>query len=318
MSQPRGQAATELALGGIVMVTILLFGIHFAEMGFLGTKVHEAAASTMWDATAYRTHSLSNWYDTNVFAVPAAQAQSGRYADFDGRASHVAAAPTLATTKASPIGVQCFKSQAYAPPAVSSLGDPGGITCTAQADVNVVNIGTNFANDSKGFFGEQQKMRTSPTTLCSSGRLGAGGCGTVSMLLGDDGLHDGTDQNECGVTGAGGAVCGSNPNFYNVAHNSFNLSAQSQGMVSGYTGYTESWVNNIVPSGVPGGQITGFYMSFRGEGSNFTENISNGGSWQTSPMDQPIPTLPYRAAFNGRQACQMANGYCYLGVFPCN
>ena len=53
----RGQATVELALGLLIFVTVLIFGIHFAEMGFLSLKVTEASASAIWDATAYQTHS---------------------------------------------------------------------------------------------------------------------------------------------------------------------------------------------------------------------------------------------------------------------
>jgi hypothetical protein len=32
---PRGQGTVELALCSIVFITVLLFGIHFAEVGYL-------------------------------------------------------------------------------------------------------------------------------------------------------------------------------------------------------------------------------------------------------------------------------------------
>ena len=45
-----GQATVELALGLLVFVTVLLFGIHFAEVGWLSLKVQEAGAWAMWEA----------------------------------------------------------------------------------------------------------------------------------------------------------------------------------------------------------------------------------------------------------------------------
>jgi len=86
-------------------------------------------------------------------------------------------------------------------------------------------------------------------------------------------------------------------------------------------------------------------MSFRGENSNFNEGLVPGGNlWQTSPMDVPPPGTPtpvYREAYStqpgtiamppatpawptppaNRKGCEGiggAQGYCFLGKFPCN
>lgn len=91
---PRGQSTVELALGLIVFVTILLFGIHFAEVGYLPLKVHEAAVSPLWDATAFRVHRMlgqeDHIGDFSAFSSIAPQVMADaqeRYSDFDGRSS---------------------------------------------------------------------------------------------------------------------------------------------------------------------------------------------------------------------------------------
>ena len=52
----RGQAVLEMSLGALLFVTVLLFGIHYAEVTFTQMKVTEAASSTMWDVTAGKMH----------------------------------------------------------------------------------------------------------------------------------------------------------------------------------------------------------------------------------------------------------------------
>jgi hypothetical protein len=314
MRQARGQAASELALGLIVMVTILMFGIHFGEMGYLGAKVHEAMASTLWDSTAYQTHEITVWADSNQTAVPAAQTNSTRYADFDGRASKpMGNIPRLAMTQASPITVTCQPSGSYAAPGYTNLKEPGGISCGATADMDVINIGSHFLDDSKGFFHEEQKLR-SRYSLCSTGRLVGGNCGNIQLLLGDNGLHQFTEQTECELNHANGSGCG-NMHFFNAVQDSFNLSAQAAGMSSGYTQIPENWASGIIPD-VPWG-VSGFYLSFKGEDS-FMQQLTNGDMWETNPNTVQVTAgQPYLQAHIARKNCA-AGGYCYLGKFNCN
>ncbi|HZI03175.1 MAG TPA: TadE family protein [Archangium sp.] len=91
---PRGQSTAELALCLLVFVTVVMFGIHFAEVGYLSLKVHEAAVSPLWDSTAFRVHRMRENRETigDFSAFPAiaprvmANARE-RYRDFDGRSS---------------------------------------------------------------------------------------------------------------------------------------------------------------------------------------------------------------------------------------
>ncbi len=311
----RGQAVVELALGLLVLVTILLFGIHFGELGYLSTKVHEAQAAALWDSTAYRTHEVMQWYDSSRNAVPAGNAVNTRYADFDGRASVVASAPQLAMTRAGPIQVTCRQAGSYALPAPNPYGEPGGISCAAEAELFAANIPTRFADRGPGGFFNSNHLLRPLYTICGTGRFTGGSCGNVEMLLGDLGLHDGSEQNHCTLSRGGGQSCADNPNFYAAAFSVFNQTRP-------YTGIPEAWARRLIPD-VPRNQLTGFYMSFRGEDSPygpFREQLSNGDVWETTPYQVRVTSgQPYLNAYQARNNCLAgAGGYCWLGKINCN
>lgn len=92
----RGQATVEMALGVLVFITVLITGIHFAEVGYLSIRVQEAATSPLWDATALRVHTMDDGAqparvgDFGAFpAIPDRIERDAvrRYEDFDGRRS---------------------------------------------------------------------------------------------------------------------------------------------------------------------------------------------------------------------------------------
>lgn len=324
---PRGQAATEFALGLLVFVTVLLFGIHFAELGYLGTKVHEAEAAAVWDSTAYRSYQFGIWADSGPIAAVAAQTNTTqRYADWDGRASANGTAPTLAVSRAEPMVVNCTRAgMTYPLPALApTFFEAGDVRCGAEGDVNAFRVPRSFADGADGFFKAAHKgtTMTNPMHLCGSGRpLGTGCPGKLSILLGDYALT--ADQNEngdCALQTSSPNAC-ANQNFYRTTRGTFDKSMQlTARWAEGWTGFPERWTRNIV-TGLPRGRITGFYMSFRGEQTGFVEPVEQrlgGGRWQSSPMDAWMPLTPYRTAYTAKSACQLANGYCFLGRYPCN
>jgi hypothetical protein len=286
----------------------------------------------MWDSTAYRNAQFGDWYDTARIAVPQTQVNTARYEDFDGRALVNRAAPQLAMSRADTMQINCTTTAAtrypltpyvYAP---RQFVEPGSIACSARADVSPFRIPTRFLEGSRGFFKAQHlENGRSPFTLCSTGRLGGGSCGELDMLLGDFGLNHGTDQADCPLSNDSPVPC-VNRGYYHVTRDTFDQSMQrSAGWGEGWTGRPENWADRIAP-GLPGGRITGFYLSFRGWDSAFKENAGNPsglGSWDVSPMDAQVPTpvaqdRPYRRAYNARNACGSVNEYCFLGKFPCN
>jgi hypothetical protein len=352
-SSARGQAAVEFALGSLVFVTVLLFGIHFAEVGYLSAKVHEAGAAAMWDATAYRSYSYGpigggGWYDAAALSAPSANnglINPGnadlRYRDWNGlsRTNGGGTGPQMVLTKAQPMTVQCTDNRAITafglPAFAPTFGEPGGVTCSAQGDFGfgVMRMPNKLAEGANGFFKAPHNSRIgTPTTLCSSGRATGGTClGSLSVLLGDDALTEGQQALQCQLrTSSGGGVTCLNPMYYAMNRQTWDKSMQLQsGWASGYTGAPEAWAQNAT-TGVPGGQITGFYTSLRGEETNFTETVESGlggGVWQSSPMDATMPAgRPYRESYQNRNTCRaqasassgyVPGPYCFLGKFPC-
>ena len=321
-----GQAMTELMLGLLVFVTVLLFGIHFAELGFLSTKVHEAQAAALWDSTAYRSYQFGVWSDSSRIAAVGAQVNAGnRYADWDGRSSVTNTFPTLALTKAEPMTINCQGNPGVQYPLAllaPSFGEAGGVSCGAEGDTNGFRIPNAFAEGANGFFRASHSPRpNNPMHVCGSGRPSGNTCpGQLAVLLGDYALTDNSEARECELATSSPAGC-TNGNFYSLTKRTFDKSMRlTAGWAEGWTGRPEAWTRNIV-SGVPGGRVTGFFLSFRGEESSFVEPVEagiNGGTWQTNPMDAWLPRTPYRTAYTARRACALGAGYCFLGRYPCN
>jgi hypothetical protein len=114
-TQVRGQAMAELVLGLMLFVTVLAFGIHFAEVGYLSLRVHEAAVSPLWDATALRVHRMRHQQDrigdfsTFPAIAPAVMRDANaRYRDFDGRrSSNLSTSITHVFTRMDSLQVRC-------------------------------------------------------------------------------------------------------------------------------------------------------------------------------------------------------------------
>ncbi|MBL8951787.1 MAG: hypothetical protein JNK82_13475 [Myxococcaceae bacterium] len=67
MSRRRGASTVELALGLLLIVPCVLYGVHAGELFIVGAKAQEAEIQAAWDVTAYRYHD----YETaNGAAVP--------------------------------------------------------------------------------------------------------------------------------------------------------------------------------------------------------------------------------------------------------
>jgi hypothetical protein len=329
----------ELVLGLIVFVTVLMFGLHFAELSHLSLKAHEATAAAAWDATAYRAERLGvagvddgAWYDTGRIAAPRATAvTNARYGDWDGRQSvERGTGPTQLYTQANALTTTCTRSEdprngfrvsetANAP----GYGEPGALSCVTQGGVRTINIPARFLQDANdGFFSAAHLTRRA-YTLCGLGRPAAGtGCrGSLSILLGDHGLTSGEgEERECAVLADDipGQRC-ANRAFYGLAHETWDRSM-------GWTGLPERFANRVTGSS-PGTRVTGFYLSFRGEESG-TFGESHERVWQTNPMDHNLAQVPslgtvrgtYRMAYDSSNALRAptATQFVYLGRYTCD
>src|SRR5215217_127872 len=107
----RGQSLIETSLGLMVFITILMFGIYFAEVGALTLKVQEAANFAMWNATGRVMHDPEQQEWQRASAVTGALAEAnGRYVDYDGRSRVDGSGGVplqLAIARAQPIQVDC-------------------------------------------------------------------------------------------------------------------------------------------------------------------------------------------------------------------
>jgi hypothetical protein len=340
-SQERGQTMAELAVCSVVFVALLTFGIHFGELQWVSQKVHEAQEHATWDSTAYRVFDFNtNTYNSAPVAAYVATHTQSLYQNYVGLSWETfLPQPQLVDTAASaPMTMTCQRDPSMTFAAVlPSIGEPNGIWCSAQGQTSPIGFAAGSLQEGGG-----AALLPTTTSLCGVGKATAGSCANnhSSILLGDFGLAappGGAENQECVLQTSSPNFGCANTGFYKFAYGMWSTAPSM-----GWTGYPENWANNVdVPSwfglDIPGGEITGFYMSFRGENSNFTETVPNGSTWQTSPMDVPPPgqVLPvYRYAFTAnagtittpgwpaaptaRKNCQNMYGYCFLGRYPEN
>jgi hypothetical protein len=213
----RGQALVELAIGSLVFITVLLFGIHFAEHAVVSMKLKEAAAFAAFDVTARQVHhfGLGELNTGNTFATfdpPAWGAQSqDRYKDFDGLSDSSGATQSIqAMTRAENFGLSCRAdpllyfglSPAVSPyrPGPNGLAfawlagrfrGGGGASCTARATVTAFRIPTRWLDQgAQGFFIEQHH-NIIDLPVCGAGRPSNGACpGSLAVLAGDWAFDD--------------------------------------------------------------------------------------------------------------------------------
>jgi hypothetical protein len=198
----RGAALVETALGATLMVTIIIFGIHFAEVGYLSLKVQEAAISALWNGTHRRMHAIPFDYEQAEDAMEAAAGDAQRrYADFNGL-SRINRAPgiTQAFTTGRNMRVTC--EQGGAPDWDGTFltrlmyRDRGAARCGAEADLSAFRLPRRFLdeNDSESALYKEQHAdeRFTNIRVCATGRAVSGQCqGTFNMLVDDWGLAGG-------------------------------------------------------------------------------------------------------------------------------
>ncbi|MCP3136555.1 TadE/TadG family type IV pilus assembly protein [Pyxidicoccus xibeiensis] len=205
--QARGSALVETALGTTLLVTIIAFGIYFAEVGYLSLKVQEAAISALWNGTHGQMHSIPADYEAADRSMErAADDATVRYADFNGL-SAVAGPPgiTQTFTTGRNLSVRCDQ-RGPGPDWDGALltrvvyRDQGPVNCGAEASLDLVNFPTSFLdNDAQGGLYQQPHADARFTNLrvCSTGRPVGGVCtGSFSMLVDDWGLAGGSPISE--------------------------------------------------------------------------------------------------------------------------
>jgi hypothetical protein len=210
----RGQATLELALGTLVLVTVLLYGIAFAEWGVAVQKVKGAVAFAVSTAAGQRTHLFSNGNvaSGNTYA-PFAPARAGnlaqqRHRDFDPLTASGGGQWTQAMARARGMSSQCratndltFRLQRAGASHRGAPGDPqidavfryldnrferrGAVSCSVEAELSIVNVPDRFAEGATGFFQAPHAARGA-LPLCGVGSPLRGACrGELEVLTGD-------------------------------------------------------------------------------------------------------------------------------------
>lgn len=291
----RGQAAVETALGALLMVSVLLFGIHFTELGMVGLKVQEAANHALWKVPTYRLH--DTWRrDFELWRLAPAQAAVAsevEYRDLDPSARSTP--PGQLLTGADPPRVVCQARAGVDAPGLlltplrlraAAPGDPGlppgdsAVACQASARAFQLRAPPTF-----DWFAAVPRIELQ---LCAVGTPVAQTCGEGLMIGVDEFAFSASEEAvECELAREGGTTCRNQPYYDLVRHISqpnphAGAASQLARFTSGFTPIDED----------------AFYMSFRGSESphgQFLESVevSYGDvTWETTPFQQHYAVVP--------------------------
>ncbi len=293
MMRARGQAVTELALLLLVFVTVIVFGIHFAEVHALAMRTQEASQAALFDTTAMKMHDTStgNWdLAKNVAIATAAATAEENYADREGR--HAATSGRSADwvfTRASQIEINCRNEPDFKLSPVKPLDHslPVGDTalgCNAGLVVKGLRIPGSFADRSNGFF---KKSHFDPLdyALCAAG-TGFGCEGRFVILLDDWGYAGTKEALECPLQVEGGGEC-SNRGYWHMVKRAYERQIELEG-------------NGIRPAGSDLAKATvgkspidenHFYLSYVGlDPAAFSDSVVESHfekQWDTTPWNYP-------------------------------
>ena len=320
--RPRGQSTVELVLGLLVFVTVLMFGIHFAEVGYLSIKVHEAAVSPLWDSTALRVHRMrpqargvGDFTPLNTLAPQVAGNANLRYRDFDGRTSTSGDRASLAHvyTQMEGLQVRCEQTPRVAfdvlrgqPHLNGVYANRGGLRCSAQASAKVLpSLTERFLEGSGGFF-QQPHGRRLDIPICAMGRAHGGRCqGSYGILLGDFAFADAGVSRHCPLQPERpDSPCPQNPAFYYAAKSIFDVNGRGAGSAASdfagfFVGYSPIDEN-------------GFFMSYRGEEDGYVENDTPRGE-SADEARRPRNT----GGVENRPTLRRPANRCFLGMRRC-
>ncbi|MFY0526621.1 hypothetical protein ACN28I_26910 [Archangium gephyra] len=304
----RGQGTTELALGLLLFVTVLIFGIHFAEIGYLSLKVQESATSALWDTTSAKMHELPKNFDALTQLIESnkpGKLATERYKDFDGRTSKQGRTKVVQLfTSAEGLNVTCSEAGdiAFEPSSSTNGGvyrNVGGMRCNSRAILSPVQKFTrSFLDRGQGAFFDVPHYAAGAIPVCGMGRAKGGRCeGGFGILLDDWALSSEEESRECHLLGC------DNKAYFDSAQTVFN----NHGW--GNKGDAMTLASRIVGEApIDSGK---FWMSFRGKPSGFLEEDEPGGDqdtrdWETTP-GKNSRSQEYDTAFSNRKPCFLGN-----------
>lgn len=298
----RGQSTVETALVALIFTTVLIFGIHFAEIGFVSLKVTEAAnAGIFRQPFQHPLHNApANTWGSQAFVASEGVIVNGRYSDFDGRTSRSGGAiNTEVFTRATGMSVQCSNAQLNAfPPVGNSLTTSGSnaARCTAQAQVFAFNIPQRFFERSgKGFFAAPHLagVETSGIPVCAFGTSSSGCQGQVSILLDDWGLTGPGESQDNPLATEG------NPGFFKPAERMFTYFLRE-------TRTPGKELATYVGAPADGSENK-FFLSALSHPMQYTQNtpshVNDVTKWETTPYTLDGKPTGYSKAYAVRQPC---------------
>ncbi|AFE07654.1 putative pilus biogenesis operon protein [Corallococcus coralloides DSM 2259] len=321
--QARGQSIVEAALGVTLFITILVFGIHFAEVGFLSLKVQEAAVSALWNGTHGRMHSLliSDFDPAEDSMRQGGEDAQARYADFNGLSSvNRGDTITQVFTRGSDLRVSCGRNGGlgWNGPVLTRLlfRDQGGSACTSQATLSAWNIPSRFLDQTPetGLYNEQHlDAANAAIQVCGIGRAVGGSCqGRFSMLVDDWGLASEEETTTCLLFQDMAVPC-TNAAFYVVTKGVYEPTTLPIPTYASFLAMDALFMNPLPPLVLMQRENT-FWMSAAGEETNFMQYFMKpaalGNLWNTTPGAMIGITTPhYGLGYLDRTG----NGGCFLG-----
>ena len=325
----RGQGVVESTLGILVFVSVLMFGLHFAEVTFSQMKVTEAAQAAVWDSTSGQMHVLprigGNFNGAAANVASARVDAANRYSDFDGRTA-AATSPTpkglLSSVRPGSLKVLCNvgvglpqKGAEVVLIAHEALvySDNDGMQCNAEATLDPFGTFTNgigsFLEGPGGFFGGGSRAlhrssvtQTAGYKTCAVGKANGlnGPCtrGQFAMLIDDWGLASGGQESGICPVLPWGVPCPTNINYWSSAMLMYELNSLpfrtqdgSDHAMASLVGPPPAWTWPNIPyvPFVGQGNPTSFYMNFIGETPLFQGLVWPGDG--SSPVWQTTPFL---------------------------
>ncbi|AGC41729.1 pilus biogenesis operon protein [Myxococcus stipitatus DSM 14675] len=328
----RGQALLEAALGVTLFVTIIAFGIHLSEVGFLSLKVQEAAVSALWDGTHGRMHLIPATYSEAGDSMrKAGESAQVRYADFKGLSSTMGPGRiTQVFTRGTDMQVRCGMDVgvgwAGAVLTRPAYRDNGGTACNAQATLSTWRFPSSFLDEGDGALYQKRQLEDSLARMqvCSVGRPVGGSCsGRFSMLVDDWGLAGELESPTCNIMKQDYInrffPC-TNPAFHAAVWTTYAPTSLPIPIAASNLAEAALLVNPLPPTALAmiglGMKEQTFWMSSAGEeAANFIQvmplldPISK--VWPTTPGSLiGVTTAPYGAAYVKRKPMRG----CFLGL----
>jgi hypothetical protein len=279
----------ELAIGLLLWITILAFGIHFAEVSYIAVRVEEAAAYAVYDTTGQRTHEKGNKRFNLSATIPGLSSSETKkkWGDFEANSGG-----DWAQAKMSHVfteydklyqGITCTKAPSLkystdapviglgVPNPFSAGNDTGGVKCTASATVSLV---PGFPKDFRIMGGQREKQwaakgaaASGSYKICATPRSVHGNCGSFGILVGDFSLQGPAESTSNDL------FSGGNTAYYDVVNDAMGLTGCPLAMAA----------STAVATAVSFDACT-FAFSYKGVEKNYTQNV---GSEDDTPGGRP-------------------------------